>query len=283
MRLRDLPLVHLGDLVDRYEALLFDAYGVLVHLDGPLPGAREAIAHLNAIGKPYLIVSNDAARTGASAAARYQGFGLAIPEDRVVSSGVVLRSYLAAEGLTGLRCMVIGPPDSQTLVREAGAEVVPAEDGVDADALVLCDEAGPPLLPAMDAALTLALRRAEAGRPLRLLLPNPDLIYLRGHGQFGLTAGSLALIIEAALAQRHPGRSDLTFLRLGKPYPAIFEEALRRAGTRRAVMVGDQLGTDIAGARGVGLDAVLSATGLTVIDDTPVPADAVPIGVLPGL
>jgi len=40
------------------------------------------------------------------------------------------------------------------------------------------------------------------------------------------------------------------------------------------------LDTDVAGARGVGIDAALIATGLTLIDETPVPSGVEPIGVL---
>jgi putative hydrolase of the HAD superfamily len=46
-----------------------------------------------------------------------------------------------------------------------------------------------------------------------------------------------------------------------KPHPSIFEWALRQAGARpeESVMVGDSLGHDIAGARRLGMRAVLVA------------------------
>jgi putative hydrolase of the HAD superfamily len=46
-----------------------------------------------------------------------------------------------------------------------------------------------------------------------------------------------------------------------KPHPSIFEEGLRRAGVtpREAVMVGDSVPHDIAGARGLGMRGVLVA------------------------
>jgi ribonucleotide monophosphatase NagD (HAD superfamily) len=78
-------------------------------------------------------------------------------------------------------------------------------------------------------------------------------------------------MFEGALALRYPHRTDLRFVRLGKPNTPIFEDAVRRAGTSRAVMIGDQLETDIKGARAAGLDAVWIETGVTsaIPDDTP--------------
>jgi len=80
------------------------------------------------------------------------------------------------------------------------------------------------------------------------------------------------MMFEAALQARYPDRTDLHFTRLGKPYEAIFAEAVRRSGTRNMVMLGDQLATDIRGARAFGLDAVLVGTGVTtaVLPTTPV-------------
>ena len=51
---------------------------------------------------------------------------------------------------------------------------------------------------------------------------------------------------------------------IGKPSPLMFRIALKRAGVRSrdAVMVGDQLDTDIAGALNAGIDPVLVTSGV---------------------
>jgi HAD superfamily hydrolase (TIGR01450 family) len=284
MRLADVPRARLSDLRRSHEALLFDAYGVLLYREGPLPGAREVVTELNRSQQPYLIVSNDASRTPEHASARYRALGLEIPEERILSSGQVLVPYYASEGLEGLRSAVLGPPDSLELVRRAGGVPCLPDDDTDADALLVCDEADFPLLSCLDAALTLAMRRASGPRPLRMILPNPDLVYLRANDTYGVTAGGLALIIEAALGLRYPDRDDLRFVRLGKPERYLFDEAVRRLGTRSIVMIGDQLLTDVAGARRAGLSAALIGTGLTELrDDLPLPPEAVPTHVLPDL
>ena len=47
-------------LIANYSVLLLDAYGVLVHSSGALPGAARLIDSLNLNKKPYYIVTNDA-------------------------------------------------------------------------------------------------------------------------------------------------------------------------------------------------------------------------------
>ena len=46
-------------LIDRYEVLLLDAYGVLVHSSGPLAGATELIKKLKKEGIGIFLISHD--------------------------------------------------------------------------------------------------------------------------------------------------------------------------------------------------------------------------------
>ncbi len=258
--------------------LLLDAYGVLVNSAGALPGAAELIALLNRRAKPYFILTNDASKLPATAARRYRGFGLAIDEARFITSGQLLADHFTREGLAGARCVVLGPADSVAYVEGAGGRPVPP--AADFDALVVADESGFPFLETVDAVLSALFRAFDAGRKVHLVCPNPDLVYPSADG-FGIASGSVAGMLEAALALRYP-RRGLRFTRLGKPHRTIFEEALRRSGTRDMVMVGDQLETDIRGARAFGLDAVLAMTGVT--EDVAGVDDAVrPTYVLPSL
>jgi HAD superfamily hydrolase (TIGR01459 family) len=256
-----IPEVTLETLVHRYAVLLLDAYGVLVHSSGALPGAVALIQWLNRSGKPYYILTNDASKLPATAARRYQGYGLALDGDRIITSGELLGHHFATHQLVGARCAVLGPPDSVRYVEDAGGRIVAATDTF--DVLVLADESGYPFLETVDAALTSLFRAFDGGREIHLLLPNPDLVYPSADHGFGFAAGSVASMFEAALGVRYPHRTDLQFVRLGKPHGALFAEAQRRSGTRDMVMLGDQLETDIRGARAFGLDAVWVCTGVT--------------------
>jgi len=240
------PRITIGEVGERYDAILFDAYGVLVHSAGAMPGACDTIATLNQTGKPYAIVTNDSSKQPDAAAKRYRGFGLDIPPERILSSGSLLPRYFAQHSLQDAACAVLGTAGSRYFVEQAGGTAVPATE--DFDVLVIGDENGYPFVETVDAALSSLFRAVDSGRKVRLVLPNPDLIFPHGHGGFGIAAGSVALIIEAALGRRYPLRDDLVFDRLGKPQPELYESAIELLGSRNAVMIGDQLETDIAGA-----------------------------------
>jgi HAD superfamily hydrolase (TIGR01450 family) len=256
-------------LIERYDALLFDAYGVLVHVSGPMPGAPELITRLNQIEKPYCIVTNDASRLPDKSAARYRRYGLQVTAEQIVTSGTLLQDYFAKHRLRGKRCAVLGPADSLRYVELAGGEVVTADAWF--DVLVIGDESGFPFLDTVDTALSTLFKMLDAGRSVHLVLPNPDLIYPSGIDSFGIAAGSVAMLFEAALRRRYRDRAGLEFARLGKPYPHLFEAAMARCDTRNVVMIGDQLETDIAGARACGIDSALITTGVSIDDIASLP------------
>jgi HAD superfamily hydrolase (TIGR01450 family) len=265
------------ELLQRFEVLLLDAYGVLIHHGGALPGAAAFIERLNRERRRYLILTNDASRLPETTAARLARMGLAVPVERILSSGMLIGPYLEQQGLRGARCTVLGPQDSRLLAQRGGARLVPPHE--EAEVLLVCDEAGFDFVELVDQVLSALFARLDRGRPVRLVLPNPDLIYPKSERGFGITAGSIAVILEAALRLRYPARSDLRFERLGKPNRPIFEAAAERLGCDpgdgKMVMLGDQLEIDIRGANDFGIPAVLVGSGLSS------PADVAATGVRP--
>ena len=267
------PEVTLEDLIERYSVILFDAYGVLANSDLVIPGAAEAIDHLNEIGKPYFVLTNDASALPDTRASRYERLGLSIDAERIITSGSLLEGHFREHGLEGMRCVTLGPDDSARYVESAGGVVVPEDS--DFHALVIGDQSGFPLLEAGRSVLTRLFRMIDAGRPPRLILPNPDLIYPSGDG-FAFASGTVAQMFEGALALRYPDRPELRFTRLGKPHPAIYQEAYRRSGTMNMVMIGDTPDTDIRGANGFGMASALVGTGVSVQDVSALPASDAP-------
>jgi len=255
-----IPNTTIDDLLERYEVLLFDAYGVLVHFSGAMPGAADLIQQLNQSRKSYFILTNDASKLPITAANRYQGYGLDIEAARILTSGALIRDYFKSHGLAGGRCVVLGPEDSRRYVEQAGGHIVAANQ--DYDVIVIADEGGYPFLETVDKAFTSLCRQIDKGHKVQMLLPNPDLIYPKAHQEMGFTAGSIAGIFEAALKLRYPNHKDLIFTRLGKPETHLFEAAYARCHSHNMVMIGDQLETDIRGARRFGIDSVWIQTGI---------------------
>ena len=163
----------------------------------------------------------------------------------------------------GAPTIVLGTDDSADYVREAGGRPV-APDDETAEVLVVADDDGYDLLESVNQVVTVLFARFDRGQKTHLLLPNPDLLFPRGSRAFGITAGAVAAMIERILLLREPGGS-LRFLPLGKPHAPMFAAAMRRSPTqdkRRIVMVGDQIVTDIRGARDFGLDSAFVLSGI---------------------
>lgn len=248
-------------LISRYDGILIDAYGVLVDKTGALPGARELLATLDRDAKPWLVVTNSASRLPETLSAELDALGVHVPAERLVTSGSLLPAVFSQRGLAGQRCVVMGPEDSRVYVERAGGIPVALHDDTDAEVLVVADQKGVRCPEDLDRAASLMLRRLDAGKPLELLLCNPDLLYPVAPRRFGFTAGGLAAMLEAVLVERYPDGGP-RFVRLGKPYRPIFDAARRRLGVERLLMIGDQLGTDILGANRCGIDSALVLTGL---------------------
>jgi HAD superfamily hydrolase (TIGR01450 family) len=254
----DPPIATIAELLDGHDGVLLDAYGVLVDASGALPGAVALIRELERRRMPFAIVTNDASRSTATWARRFAGMGVPIGAERIVTSGSLLPGYYRDRGLAGARTCVLGTDDSVDYVRAGGGVPIALAPGMTIDAVAACDDAGTPFLDGIELALSAIVRAIDGGRRPALVAPNPDLVYPKGDGELGLTAGAMALVIEAALARRFPADPPV-FDRLGKPAPHLFVEAARRIGvpTARLVMIGDQLETDIAGARTVGMASAL--------------------------
>lgn len=219
-----------SELFDCYDALLIDAFGVLVHSEGAFSGAASFVKRLDDERMPYVIITNDASRLPETCAQKYRRDGLDIPVERIVTSGSLVTDYIEDHDLQGARALVLGTRDSKAYAERAGATLVEASDG-DFDVLIVGDESGYDFIPAVDEALTTLFHKLDAGDDFHLVLPNPDLIYQRSENSYGFASGSIAALFERALAARYPGE-DLSFERLGKPFAPMFEEAVARAGTR---------------------------------------------------
>ena len=84
---------------------------------------------------------------------------------------------------------------------------------------------------------------------------NPDRVVVRG-GALELCAGSIADAFEAL-----GGHVEW----YGKPFPAIYEHAMKQSGNPRrdqVLAIGDGLQTDVLGAARVGIDCIFVAGGI---------------------
>lgn len=255
------PTQTISELIEAYDVFLLDAYGVLVTGQGQLDGASAFIETLRRNHKEFSIVTNDASRLAATCAQRYQELGIHIEASEVLTSGSMITQTFLREDLRGASTMVLGTKDTRRYVEQGGGHVLELRPNLLPEVVVVADEGGYHFLQAVEAVLSALCRVIDAGKEPRLFVANPDIIYPKRAGEFGFTGGAVALLLEAGLNRRYPSRNN-QFTGLGKPYAPIFEEAQRRHPHGRAIMVGDQLDTDILGAHNAGIDSALMLSGV---------------------
>ena len=235
-------------LADAYEAFLLDLDGVLFRGPEPIPGAAETVAELRRGGRRVVFLTNNSARTPQQVAQLLREMGFRAGPDEVMTSAMAAARAVAeaarSEGADPT-AFVIGEDGIRTALDEAGVEVVdgtPERTGfvvVGWDRGVTYDR------------LRTASVLVRGGA--RLVATNADATYPAPGGELWPGAGALLAAVETASGARASV--------VGKPEPGLFRAALERAGTASALVVGDRLETDLAGARAAGLDAAVVFSG----------------------
>lgn len=249
-------------LADCYDALLFDATGVLISQNDALPGAADILARLNTAGQPFYIVTNISSGSDETIFARLRSAGLPIPAvDRIVSAGGVARHRVLEELAAGRLVSYVGSAHAAHEIFGKHPNLHCADTVETFDTLVVLDDEGFDFKRAADHILSTFQRRLiETGEMPRIIAANADIIYPDKNDTLVFGPGIIGPMLQAGLAPF--GAPPISVEIMGKPGRAIFEECIARAGTDRLLMVGDQVDTDIKGAKAAGLDALLVSTGL---------------------
>jgi len=223
-------------------AVLLDIDGVLYVEDRPIAGGPEAVQRLRDAGLALRFVTNTTNRSRASIRAKLAGLGFALAEEELLTPAALAVETCRSRGHR--RVALFAAPE----LAEDIAALEPAGDGEPADAVIVGD-------------LGEAWDYDALNRAFRLVIDGADLIalqknrYWRRADGLALDAGPFVAALEYA--------ADRAATVVGKPSRAFFEQALAGAGAGAAdaVMVGDDIESDIGGALAAGLGAVLVRTG----------------------
>ncbi|MFI1562758.1 HAD-IIA family hydrolase [Streptomyces sp. NPDC020490] len=241
--------------MESVRAVLIDIDGVLTVSWRPLPGAVEALREIRAAGFGVALVTNTTSRTRAVIAGTLREAGFPVDARDILTAPVVTAAHLA-EHAPGARCLLLNSGDiaedlgDVTLVDpEAPEDAEDAEGAAGGPDVVIVGGAGPEF---GYAALNRAFRHVRRGARLVAVHRN---LYWRTDEGLQLDSGAFLLGLEKA--------AGVEAEVVGKPSRAFFEAALARVGARpgEAVMIGDDVESDVLAAQAAGITGVLVRTG----------------------
>ena len=244
----------LKDIVDQFDLILLDSYGVLCRGPKPIEGAVDAIQLMREKQKKFCVVSNDTMTRRAIAAEKYQQRGFDFSSKEVLTSLDMTDAFL--ESVTEPESYgVIAPlqhPSNHLLegmVRLNGCEgVIPDQ----VSRLLFLTGAG------WTDEMQSNLIASGQSRQFQLLVGNPDIGAPNGDRIVATPGYFLADFAEQTHQQAQPQL-------FGKPAKSIFQQAMKEYGVtdpERVLMVGDTLYTDILGGNACGCKTLLLTCGV---------------------
>ena len=226
-------------IFDNRDAVLVDMDGVMVFGAEAAPGAA---AFVERFGRRLFLVTNESAYAPEMLSERLANRRLHLAPERIIMAGPVAVEHLKRER-PGACVLIRGAPGLHALAQSVGVRTPRQGDPID---IVLLGRDPSFDMPAVET----VVRAVEGGA--ELWVTNPDLRHPIEGGRYTYQTGALLQVVLACLG-------DVPFRVIGKPQPALFNEALSRAAARpeNAVMIGDNPNTDGAGAIAAGVPFVL--------------------------
>lgn len=248
-----------------YQAVLLDLDGTVFHEDHPLPGAIDLIARLKGEGRRLACLSNSGG-SPLRMVQRLAGMGAELDPDQVYTAAAaacdyVMEELLAARGALQGEEQGVGQvgrePRVYNLATESVMEMLSGEvqwvqgPGEPCDAVICAAPSSACATPDRQRVALALLRKGAA-----LVAVCADRVFPSPRGlEFG--SGALAAMMSYA--------SGVQPIYCGKPERFFFVELCRRLNVEPegCVLIGDNLESDIAGARAMGMQAILTLSGVT--------------------
>lgn len=238
--------MNLGSL----KTILIDGDGVIWRINELVPGALDFFEVLKRRGMDWALLTNNNTRTVADYVAKLRGFGIEGDPSRVFTSCTVTADYLLQRYGPGAPVHVVGMDGLTVTLGEAGFDLSYGET----------PPARPPV--AVVAGMDRAITHDKIKVAMRLILDGAEFIATNTDPSVptpdGLNPGTGMII---AMLQTVTGVRPTV---MGKPERPIYEAALKRfqAEVATTAMLGDQLVTDILGAKRLGICSVAVLSGV---------------------
>lgn len=234
------------------QTYIFDLDGVIYRGTEIQPYAAETLAALRDRGDLVCFFTNNSSLSRLSYSKRLQAFGISAEIDDIMTSSYAAALYLVESNATEGTVFQIGQEGVRSELEAIGMRVIENDDDPDAkiDYVVV----------GIDTSFNYdKLARAQNAilNGAKFIATNEDLTYPTEGGSVKPGNGSLVAAVRAAT-------STEPFVP-GKPHVYAINKILQRTNTppECAVMVGDNLATDIAAGNRAGICSALVLTGLT--------------------
>lgn len=250
-------------LLASYDHVLLDLDGCVWVGEQCTRDAPEAIAELRAAGKSLAFLTNDSRRSPEEYVRKLWSLGLKASLEEVVTVGSAIQHLLAGRRPPA-DAYVIGSPAIFRHVAEAGSRILnDTDDAAKASVVVIAGHDD--------------LHFSELREATQAVLSGAEMIAAGRDRTFpgddGAWPGTGAIVAALEYATDHTAHS------VGKPDPQMFRTALDRLGPGRALVVGDRIDSDLAGAAAAGLDGAIVLTGASSRADAEAAKDPSPIAI----
>ena len=242
-----------GGLLQRYDVLFCDVWGVVHDGHLALGPAADALIRFRQAGGTVILVSNAPVPNHQVARMLLERQLSRQAWDAIVSSGDIALRHITQSGLRKL--FAIGPKDRDAALFEKAGTLTSKLELADA---VLCSGLNDDIRETAEDYRALLLEAKNQALPF--VCANPDLVVDVG-GTLYLCAGALGDLYQEIGGE---------VFWAGKPYEVAYQSALEQAEVLRGapvdrsrlLVVGDSVRTDLTGAEKFGVDALFIAGGI---------------------
>ncbi|XP_030373075.1 glycerol-3-phosphate phosphatase [Scaptodrosophila lebanonensis] len=254
-----------------FDAIIYDADGVLWRTDKELEGASATFNALRAMGKRAYICTNNSTKSHLGICKKAQDMGILIEEHEVLTSAQALARFLAEKKFKK-KVYIMGEEGIGAELRAVGiehlpigkevmfgpdmyeyAKAMPLDKDVGAIAVGEDRDFSVPKLTKVACYLT--------DPSVMFLATNRDIAFPVAKGRYVPGAGVLVATVKA-ITKRAP-------MTCGKPNPYMCNQLLREGNIKpeRTLMVGDTVYTDIQFGYNCGFQTLLVGSGVSTLDD----------------
>ena len=233
----------------RARRLISSSGGILMDWDGCIAVANrprpDALAFMASRAERIAVVSNNSTHLPSDIADILARSGVRISPERILLAGAVAVSRTATR--FGVRALMLCSDRLRRHGVQSGLDLSTGRPDV---VLLMRD-------PRFSyARLQRAVRAVERGA--RLIVSNPDLTHPGPRGRRVPETGALLAAISSCI-----GSATARIEIVGKPFPPLFQLACDalRVEPSDAVMIGDNIATDVTGSRALGIESVLVSPG----------------------